>query len=237
MLNKVSEKIGIKENILKGILIVLILSLMLVFIIFSSNKKGYKIPKKDITKEELIALFDKVNNNYTLEIEKSINNKMTNIEYSTDANVVLYEIDSKGYLEYQDNYYEVDADTVKLTKIDKEKINDNYYDIRLIKNIIKYCHLEYVNNAKSICSITYSDYINEYNLLFNTNIELTYDNIMKFEIVHYPNRIVKVLVDYSGINKIINYDDKIIHYGIKISNVDENDFSKIIDYFKDELNK
>ena len=236
MIKKLSEKYKISETAVKGILYSLIFIVMLLFIFLINNSKSMKLEKKDMTKEEMISLFDKIKSNYSLVVEEEINGKSIKIEYSTDSKLILYEKDDKGYLIYNNIIYEADKETTKIKKTNYV-IEDKLYNINFIKKIMNYCELEYVNNAKSKCSVKYSDFLNEYNNEYNTNIEINYDNILKFDVVHYSDRIVKVIVDYSQINSLINNSSDTLKYGIKIENIDKNNFDELFNYYKNDISK
>jgi len=175
----------------------------------------------------------------------SINNKTINgitnkFEYSTDSVITLYESNlsnDKGYLIYNNKLYSIDFDSKKLEKTsdNPDFINDKYYDIKLIKRLVNYCDFEYINVVKTICKINTSDYINEYNQMYNLNIETIVNNKMEIQIVHYTDRIGKVIIDYTNLNKILNNSDDEIVYGIKISDTDSNDFNLLLESYRDVL--
>ena len=236
MIEKISERTNLKENLVRGIIYASILVLMLLFILFFNNSKKMRLNRKDFSNEDLMNLLNKINDNYSLTIEYTLNDKKYDIEYSRDSVLELYSLGDKGYLRYNGKTYEANEDNNKL-KLVNDEIDDKYYNMNFIKKIMNTCKLEYVNNAKSICSISYADYLNYYNIEYNTNIEINYDNLIKFTVVHYSDRIVKIIVDYSDINKIINNSSDNINYGIKIENIDNNNFDKLLEYYKSELNK
>ena len=228
------------NSYLKVLIIVIVLVAFVVLAL--AMKKPKSIPNKVLPeKDNLVELFDNIKDNYTLDIEKNVNDIKSNIIYSRDKNLILYEgaYEADGYLVYKNKVYELNSKNNKLTKskLSLDKIEDRFYDIDLIKSLINYCEPEYVTNVKALCKIKYSDYLNEYNNKYGTKIESDYDNIIELYIVHYVDRIGKVIVDYTGINKIINGTDDTINYGIQIKDIDKNDFSDYLNYYKKVLSK
>ena len=239
MLKKKENKKDNDNTVMKLLVIILIFFLLIVAII--SMKKFRGINNKILpNKENMAELFNNIKDNYTLEIEKKINDNTKNIVYSRDKNLILFEGDyeAKGYLVYKSKVYELNSNNkIIKSKLSLNKIEDSYYDIDLIKKLFNYCDVEYVNNVKALCKIKYSDYLNEYNTKYKTKIEIDVDNSIEFYIVHYSDRIGKIIVDYSGINKIINNTEDSVNYGILIKDIDNNDFSDYLNYYKKELSK
>ena len=230
----------LKDN--KKIIYIILILLILIFAIFASPVKFNKKVYHTVNKDKIVELFNKINDNYSLTIEENINGELKKLEYSRDSKVILYEgdlIDKDGYLLYENRLYSLNSKTEKLTK---EKnipsfINDRLYDLNLIKKIIPYCEFEYVNEVKANCKINLSSYINEYNNLYNENIEVLEDEKLNFEIIHYSNRIGKINVDYKSINKLINNNDNDVFYGIKIYNIDSNNHDIILEHYKEVIAK
>lgn len=237
MIKKISEKYNISEMLVKGILIVLILIFMILFIIFSGNGSRKNNKKYPLTHEDLNKLLDMIGDNYTLDIDETINGKMNNIIYSRDSKLELYESNNKAYMYYKNKLYEINQDNYKIKNVDNLSFVDNpFYNINLLKNVFKHCKLEYVNNVKSICNIKSNDYLNEYNLMYNTTFSGN-DDIIKFNLVYYNTGIGKINVDYSNINRIINNNYDSVKYGIRIDDLNKNNFDDFINYYKDTLNK
>ena len=237
IIKKISEKYKISETLAKGLLIALVFIIMIAFILLTGNKR--KDIKKSIsfTQDDLIKLLEKIHDNYTLDIDETIDGETTKLLYSTDSKIDSYELNNKVYLYYNNNLYEINQDNYKLTKTETKKfVNNPYYNINLLKNVFGYCELKYINNVKSTCVIHFNDYIREYNLIYKKNIENINIDI-KFDIIHFGDKITKINVDYSNINKYINFENKDIKYGIRISDIDNNNFDEFLDYYKKELNK
>ena len=225
------DKKNIKYFIYLGIFIMMII---LSFVMHSSRVK-----KVDITvdKNEIIKLFDKITNNYDLTITETKNDKTKELEIFTDGNVKLYEGDyfEEGYLIYKDKLFKLDSENKKLKqeKSNLDLLNENYYNLDFLKNLINHCEFEYINPVKSNCSIKTKDIVDGYNLIFNTDYKYEDEfDITKFDLIYTSSEIGKVNIDYSKLNNIINNN-----YGIKFRNINQNDFSELIDYFKNTLEK
>lgn len=247
MLNKILKKYNIENNTLKLIVFGAILLILLVFIILM---RGKHVKEEEVLIEvktdELIALIEKIGNNYSLEIVEEINGNKKELYYDTDSNVELYDgslIGDDGIMVYKNKkyiLYKKDINDIEKAKLhdykgDDSFVNDPYYNINLIKNIINYCELTQINKVKVNCKINLSDYISEYNKIYGKNIEINYDTKVSFDIIYYTDSIGKINIDYTDINKAINNSNDKIFYGIKLVSVDKNDFSTVIDYFKKSL--
>ncbi len=236
MIKKISEKYKISETLITGILIVLILTLMLVFIF--ATRSGAKKFKNDrvLTSENLELLLNRINDNYTLNMDEIINGELNNVIYSRDSKMETYELYNKAYLYYNNNLFEINEENYKIKKISKEPFVDNpFYNINLLKKVFSHCEFERINNVKSICKVKFSDYILEYNNLYNQNINPV-DNIIKFELIYFDD-LSKINVDYTDINRIINNNSKSIKYGIRIEDIDKNNYDIFYEKYKKTLNK
>ena len=224
-----------KKLIYFGLFFIIIIFVLLV----SPNDSNNNKIKHYVSKDNMVELFNKINNNYSLTIEENINGDLKTLEYSNDSKIILYEgskTDNNGYLLYNNNLYLLNSDNAKLTKVKNipSFVNDRLYDLNLLKKVIPYCEFDYINEVKANCKMNLSSYINEYNQLYNENISVEEDKEIIFEIIHYSYRIGKINVDYTPINKLINNNDNVF-YGIKIYNIDSNDFSEILEHYKDIL--
>ncbi len=232
----------LKDN--KNIKYFIYLGIFLIMIILSFVMHSSRVKKVDITvdKNEIIKLFDKITNNYDLTITETKNDKTKELEIFTDGNVKLYEGDyfEEGYLIYKDKLFKLDSENKKLKqeKSNLDLLNENYYNLDFLKNLINHCEFEYINPVKSNCSIKTKDIVDEYNLIFNTDYKYEDEfDITKFDLIYTSSEIGKVNIDYSKLNNIINNNYDSIKYGIKFRNLNQNDFSELIDYFKNTLEK
>jgi hypothetical protein len=82
-----------------------------------------------------------------------------------------------------------------------------------------------------------SDYINKYNEYFYTSHVYDGDEKIVFKFT-YGSVVNLINVDYSTINRVIKiYDSDIVKYSIKISRVNGNDYSNLLEVYKDTLKK
>ena len=154
-------------------------------------------------------------------------------------------IGEDAILVYKNKKYVVhgnDIKNIKKAKLyeykgDTSFMKDPFYDLELLKRVINYCELTSINVVKVNCKFNMSDYIKEYNDLYNKKIETTYDNKISMDIVYYEDNIGKFIIDYTDINKAINKNDNTVKYGVKIVSVGENDFTSLFDFFKKYLTK
>lgn len=207
------------NNNTKGIIIGCVFLFMISFILFTpkvdhTNDKEYK---------EISKIFENIGNNYNLEI---IVNSMEDkrFVYSTDGQIIKIESD-KVYLSYLNKWYILDNDNIISTEklIDKEEI---YYNISLIKKALKHCKFENKKDNEIACKMKVSDYVNTRNELNNLTYKVSDNKYITFNI-KYDDNINEIDVDYSYVNKIINNEDKELKYNIKISNINNNDYSEL----------
>ena len=232
----------LKDN--KNIKYFIYLGIFIMMIILSFVMHSSRVKKVDITvdKNEIIKLFDKITNNYDLTITETKNDKTKELEIFTDGNVKLYEGDyfEEGYLIYKDKLFKLDSENKKLKqeKSNLDLLNENYYNLDFLKNLINHCEFEYINPVKSNCSIKTKDIVDGYNLIFNTDYKYEDESdISEFDLIYTSSEIGKINIDYSKLNNIINNNYDSIKYGIKFRNINQNDFSELIDYFKNTLEK
>ena len=205
----------------KGIIIGCMFLFMITFILF-----GPKVDHSNDNKNtELIKMFEKVGNNYSLEV--TINDKEEDkIIYSTDGKVEMYKKD-KTYLLSDKKWFLYDEQSDSITKLESKPLMDDYYNINIIKRAVKYCNNKEKDNEID-CQMKVSDYVNTRNEYNNLSYKVTDKELVNFIIKHneYVNEID---VDYSYINKIITNEDDSLKYNIKISNVNGNDYSNLLE--------
>lgn len=241
MLDKINKELGL--NIKKSTFFYIVVLLFAIFFVvitnvFSTSER--KTNSGDTPVEHIIKLFNDINDNYTLDIDVTIDEEKYNLEYSCDSNFKLYEgnaLDKDGYLIYNDKVYEMSLNNQKLEKSDKEPsyFNNVYFDMNFLKKIINYCDFEYINPVKSTCKVKVSDYLKELNEYENKEFETNYDALINFDIVYYSDVLGKINVDYSKINSIITSSDNYLHYGIRIESINKNDYSNLLEYYKDDF--
>lgn len=248
MINKISEKYNIKSDSLK---LIIFGGILLLLLIFTLTMKGRHVNQKEkiveVTVEELSLLMDKIGDNYSLQITEKINNETKELFFDTDSKAKLYDgsligedgilvYNNKNYILYAKDIEDIGSAKLHSYKGDTSFINDPFYNINLIKNMLKYCELSQKNVVRVNCEVKLSDYLNEYNVLYNKNVSTNYDTKMIFDIVYYKNdSIGKIFVDYTDANKVINNNDDNVYYEIVLVSTNENDFSDIISFFKKSL--
>ncbi len=132
------------EEILKLIAIVAVLLGILIYSIFSSNNGISKLinSRDNIDIEKML---EPIKNNYSLTIYKTSDNSSDTIEYITDGNLELYNINDKenGYLIYKGKTYYVESSKTKIKEVTKKPdyINDKFTNIDFFKKVTKYCNI------------------------------------------------------------------------------------------------
>ncbi len=226
------------EEILKLIAIVAVLLGILIYSIFSSNNGISKLinSRDNIDIEKML---EPIKNNYSLTIYKTSDNSSDTIEYITDGNLELYNTNDKenGYLIYKGKTYYVESSKTKIKEVTKKPdyINDKFTNIDFFKKVTKHCNIEDVKTSRFNCYIDISDYIDEYNNYYKTDYEYNGEEKVLFKIKH-GTIVSNISVDYSEINKIIN-NGSMLTYDISIKKVNANDYSNLLEVFKDTLKK
>lgn len=252
MLNKLSEKIGISSNLTKALLSGIILVGMLVAIFLMRGKHiTKKVVLKEVKNSDIILLLDKLDTNFTLEVNEKINGISNVLYYYKDDKIELYDgtvVGEDGVMVYNGKKFVLyrkevnNAKKINEVKLHKYKgndsfINDPFYNLELLKKVINHCEMTPINIVKVNCRFNLSDYIEEYNTLYNKDIKIDYDNKLSMDIIHYTNELGKITIDYTDINKAINNNNSEINYVIAVENIGINDFSDIIKLYGKTLNK
>lgn len=208
-----------------------------VYCVASGNNFGSKNVIDDDIKASPETIFSPVKDNYTLKIRKVTGSKEENIEYITDGTFKLYNVEGEqvGYLIYKGKTYQVQSKNYKIKEIKDYPsfINDRFANIDFIKVVTKHCENINVKNSSFDCNINLKDYIEEYNTYYHTHYEYTGEEKVIFTFEH-GKIIRKISVDYSEINKIIN-NGKDLKYVINVEKVNDNDYSGLLEIFKDTL--
>lgn len=218
----------LKENSL--LISAVIVLIMIIVVLFINPKEKVKKPQNVVDNKSIISKFDKIGNNYEIDIEETNNNVVINHIYYTDSKMELYETENMdvGYVKYNDKFYIMDGNTHKLSKTKNINfIDEQYYDLDFIKNLLSNCEFEFENNATVKCNIKRRDYFNKLNSKYNTK----YGNDSEDEIeiiLKYSDSIKNINIDYSS-DYVIN------KYNLTIKNIGNNDFHEIREYYKDIL--
>lgn len=238
MLEKINKKLGVK--IKKSTIVYLTIILFgILFIITSKTFSGNGLKVTGTVDEKhLNELYDMIGDNYSLRVSETRNDKTTNLEFSRDSRIKLYEgsmLDKEGYLIYNNKVFELNNNNLSRSDVGVESFDNVYMDMEFLKKVFKHCEYEYINPVKATCSVKISDYINEYNSYRNTELSTDYDNLIKFDIVYYNDILGKINVDYTDINRVISFDADSLQYGIKVVSVNDNNFDELYEYSKDIL--
>lgn len=240
-----SEEEKSKELKQKTLIYLIILVVGMSFLFFNTNENGNtgnntKTNNENtitITKEDIIKKLDNIEDNYSLDIIKNINDEKITLDIDTDGKLTSYiseSIDKGGYIIYKDKYFVPGSNNnFMIVKNIKSPIIDGIYDLDLIKSLTNYC--EFTDN--NTCKIKYSDYLKEYNYKYKTTYEIEEDDNFLINFTYSGNYITKISYDYTVLNKIINNTEDKINYIIKINNINKNDFSDQFEYFDNLIEK
>ena len=130
----------------KTIVFLMIFFAIMLFALFA-DKLPYN-SGDEITNETLISYFEKLNDNYTLNVSINKNDIEEKHVYYTDSKLELYEDnDGNGFIKYNDKYYKVNEEDFSLSKTDGFDFTDKYTNVLLIKSLIPYCDFRVINKA------------------------------------------------------------------------------------------
>ena len=217
----------------KTIVFLMIFFAIMLFALFA-DKLPYN-SGDEITNETLISYFEKLNDNYTLNVSINKNDMEEKHVYYTDSKLELYEDnDGNGFIKYKDKYYKVNEEDFSLSKTDGFDFTDKYTNVLLIKSLIPYCDFRVINKANIECNINVSDYISEYNKIYGSEIP-SIDEKMLIHINHLDKYLNYVQIDYTNINKLIDNKDEKLIYKITFDDIGTNDFSDLMELYKDTL--
>ena len=201
------------------------------------NKNQNTKPVNVINNAHINTLIDKeLGNNYTITINETAGVKEHKHIYYYDGKLKLYESTKSeyGYLEYNNNVYEMNATTKELTKYN-EKIsfmNNPLYDYDLIKKITDSCDYKFVSSKKVECNITLREYLKYHNEKYGTTYVGNDDYINIY--ISYTDKLNSIEINYTTFNKIVNLSNETIN--IKLSfRYNSNNFDNIYNAYKDIL--
>ena len=232
------------KNKTKFIVYLALFGLMVLYLITTSigdNSRTSNNDNNSSSNIDIVTLFDNIGSKYSISINELIDNVTYNLNITTDSNTYLYDgslLGKGGYIYHNNKLFYVD-DEFKLSKEENKYdfVNNPFSNLELIKNTIKYC--EYSNKKTNTinCSIKLSDYIVEYNNLYNDIIGVSENSIITYKIRFNQKNITGINVDYSDINKLLNNSNSKIIYDISFEKFDEKSFEAIVNGYSDELNK
>lgn len=210
--------------------------LAIIFVLFSNPK--YEKKELTVNNEEIYKLFDNIKDNYSLIIEEEMNDKTNKYSYDRDENVELVstENEDSGYMLYNNKYFKVQSDRkISKLKTSYPLFNNFYIKYDIIKDLVKKCDFKYIDTNNTSCNISVNDYVSFLNDTLNTEYNLSSNENIYINVT-YSTRIYTITIDYSNFDVLVNNNEKLI-YKISINNINKNDYSEIIDYFKKTLEK
>jgi hypothetical protein len=224
----------------KNIVLIIGILIVLVFVCLSGGTggiDGYIVSDADAN---ITKLLENITNNYSVKITKDDGLEQTSYNYSTDSNLTVIDegdYSDKIYLVYKNNKYQMNIDNHKITKIkDIESLNDKYTNIELIKNVVNRCEFENVNDNNKECNLNSKDFFDEYNSIYKTEYVPNEDEI-KINVIYYSKNIKNIIIDYTNVDKIIYKNDGTLKYSFEFSDINKNDYSEIINYYKKDFSK
>jgi hypothetical protein len=223
----------------------LIFIFAIIFLKFGNTLSGDKKPNdtntEDTKKATIVELFGNIKDNYSLRVQKTENNVLSELYYSRDASVVLFEgkdnvLDQEGYMLYNNKtYYLKEGSLFETDSVNYQKeYNMTYYDIAFIKDLLKSCTIEEVDSSEANCKIKVSDYLKEYNYKYNKSYKIEEDKDITLNINYSTTKIKMIKINYSEIDKIINSDNngEEILFNIQVVDIDSNDFASKVEKIK-----
>lgn len=239
LFNKKEEDTKDLEKKVLICIVIIVIGIMLSFIGTGNKTNNDKKKTEEITvkKEDIVSKLDLLKDNYNIYVYKNNGKEDKKVEISTYKDITIYTgnaLNMEGYVQYKDKYYVVGKDEFTLTKKDKIKneVPEYSYNFLLLKNITNYC--TFIDNYN--CNINVSNYLDEYNKLYNTDYKIDEDKTMTIKYKYDKKMVTRIDYDYSEINKIINKKDEVIKYTIIINSINSNDYSDQIKYFSEKKN-
>ena len=229
----------------KTLIYLIILVVGMSFLFINTNEKGNNSsntkPKNEntvtITKDDIIKKFENINDNYSLNITQNINDENIVLKIDTDGNLTSYisdSIDKGGYIIYKDKYFVPgDNNNFMIVNNVKKLVPSSIYDLDFIKSLISYC--DFIDN--NTCKIKYSDYLKEYNYRYKTSYEIEEYDTFLINLTYSAKYITKISYDYTLLNKMISNNESNVNYLIRISNINNNNFSDQFEYFDNLIEK
>ena len=200
------------DNTTKLFLIGIVFLLMIVYILATTISDN-----KEIDYAFIDDYFNKISDNYTMGIKTS----SKEIIYSRDKDFEIYEsnnFENKLYLKYNNKTYIIVDDKLKEIENDNDLLDRYYYDIKLIKELLKHCNYKSYRSEVT-CRISADDFNKEFLSLYGLGRLGVDDVTILFN--HSEDNIDKIVVNTN--------EDK---YNISISNIDKNDYSNYQELIK-----
>lgn len=225
-----------QTEIIKLVGIIGALLAIFIYSVFAGSKNNKRIIDKNILSNP-VDLLAPIKDNYELDIKKSNDEKEETVVFITDGTLKLYNISNsqEGYLIYKGKTYIANSKNYKIKEAKKIPafINDNYANIDFYKELAKKCVVSNIVGYTFDCTMSVHDYIVEYNAFYDKTYVYDGEEQIVFHIKH-GNVMSDIKVDYSKVNEIIKNGDYTT-YDIRIKNVNGNDYSKLLEVYKDTL--
>ena len=109
-----------------------------------------------------------------------------------------------------------------MNKIGKALINFGRLIIGATGDVVRSIIYFIDNNT---CKIKYSDYLKEYNYRYKTSYEIEEYDTFLINLTYSSKYITKISYDYTLLNKMISNNESNVNYLIRISNINNNNFS------------
>ena len=222
----------------KSIILIVGIVVALAVVCFSNGRGEVDKLIKSDADANVTKLLENIKDNYSVAITKDDGLEQYSYNYSTDSNLTVIdegEYSDKVYLVYNNKKYKMNVDNHKLTKINNiDLLNDNYMNVDFIKKIINHCKFEYVNDNNKECTLSVKEYIDEYNNFFNKEYSSN-DEEININIIYYSKNIKSIIIDYTNVNKIINNSEDNLKYSFVFTDIDKNNYSEIISYYKNDF--
>lgn len=233
-----------KQKLKRETLIYLVIfCIFAMFVLFNDTpKRETKAPTYEFDSIMGFDTLDKIENNYSIEINKTADDENINLTYMQEDNITLYEgdyLDRDGYMIYNDKYYYLkDNNIYDIQDISIiNKIDPNYYNIKLVKDILKECSFVHKEKDDFICSLKVNKFFNKYNEIYGTSYNDINDVEFNILVTLNDNKIKKINIDYTKIDNIVNNTSyNSLKYTIRINSVNENDFSAVEEYMLNKKN-
>ncbi len=225
-----------KKNYAKYIIIIIILFFVLIIAgginVASRIYGGIKNPS-EIAKN----YFEKITNNYSLDIKLNKGEEEYTLNYMSDGVVEMYTSDTFpkiGYLTYNSSYYCFDDNKFKnISSININTIfNDKLYNINFIKKLLEDCDFEVTSLIRAKCILNTDKFFEEYNNFYDENIAIRENEMVPIEVIFDSTRIRNIKIIYDNVVKILDQSSENVEYDIEISDINKNDFSEFIPYLE-----
>ena len=210
---------------------------MIVFVIATGFFNTVEKPENKVDIEKINSLVNNIKDNYTMTVNKNLNNEFEEMIYYTDNKLELYESNSynNGVIVYNDKLFCLDSDTMELSLCSNEYdyVKNSFYDYEFIKSLVNKCKYQYVSNTNVTCNISLNDFFDRYNEVNNSSYVPVDGNII-IDISYNRSYITKISIDYSNAYNVINDKDDKFLINMKFS-FNKNDFTEIYEHYKEIL--